>query len=111
MRLAAESASDQESIAWCRVHLGDELMNAGELNAAEREYEIALYVFPDHHLALAAKARARLAANDADSAIEFYQRAQARVPLPETAIALGDLYTKLGRSAAGEATVRIRRSL
>jgi tetratricopeptide (TPR) repeat protein len=32
-----------------------------------------------------------------DSAVEFYKRAQERVPLPETAIALGDLYTKLGR--------------
>ncbi|MBA3440452.1 MAG: tetratricopeptide repeat protein [Pyrinomonadaceae bacterium] len=100
MRAAAEAASprDPESIAWCRVHLGDELMNAGKLAAAEREYDIALYVFPKYHLALASKARARLASGDTETAIEFYKQAQARVPLPETAIALGDLYTRLNRS-------------
>ncbi|MCA1556448.1 MAG: hypothetical protein LC747_07135, partial [Acidobacteria bacterium] len=100
MRAAAEAASprDPESIAWCRVHLGDELMNAGKLAAAEREYDIALYVFPKYHLALAAKARARLASGDTETAIEFYKQAQALVPLPETAIALGDLYARLNRS-------------
>ncbi len=100
MRAAVESASprDPESGAWCRVHLGDELMNAGQRVAAEREFDSALAIFPNYHLAFAGKARARLAAGDADAAIEFYQRAWERVPLPETAIALGDLYTKLGRA-------------
>lgn len=101
MRLAAQSANpgDPEQIAWCYVHLGDELMNAGRLAEAEREYDRALFSFPDYPLALAAKARARLAAGDKDNAIAFYKRAQERVPLPENAIALGDLYTKLGRSS------------
>ena len=99
MRLAAQSASpaDPEGVAWCLVHLGDELTNAGRTAEAEREYDRALYVFPDYHLALAAKARARLAAGDANAAVEFYKRAQERVPLPDTAAALGDLYAKLGR--------------
>ncbi|MBA3714974.1 MAG: tetratricopeptide repeat protein [Pyrinomonadaceae bacterium] len=66
--------------------------------AAEREFDNALAIFPNYHLAFAGKARARLAAGDADAAIEFYQRAWERVPLPETATALGDLYTKLGRA-------------
>jgi tetratricopeptide (TPR) repeat protein len=33
-----------------------------------------------------------------DNPIQFYRRAQERVPLPETVIALGDLFTKLGRT-------------
>ncbi len=101
MRMAVESASpaNPENLAWCLIYLGDELMNAGRLDEAEREYDRALFSFPDYHLALAAKARARLAAGDTDNAIAFYKRAQERVPLPDTAIALGDLYTKLGRSA------------
>jgi len=100
MRLAAESSSpaDLEGMAWCYVHLGDELMNAGKQAEAEHEYDHALFIFPDYHLALAAKARARLAAGDTDAAIDFYKRAEDRVPLPDTAIALGDLYTKLGRT-------------
>ncbi|HZH32542.1 MAG TPA: tetratricopeptide repeat protein [Pyrinomonadaceae bacterium] len=100
MRLAVQSANpgDPELVAWCRVHLGDELMNAGKRAEAEREYDHALFLFPDYHLALAAKARARLAANDTDGAVEFYKRAQERIPSPETAIALGDIYAKSGRA-------------
>lgn len=100
MRLAAESSSpaDPEGMAWCYVHLGDELTNAGKLVEAEHDYDHALFVFPDYHLALAAKARARIAAGDTNAAIDFYKRALDRVPLPDTAIALGDLYQKLGRT-------------
>ncbi len=100
MRLAAESSSpaDPEGMAWCYVHLGDELTNAGKLTAAEYNYDRALFIFPDYHLALAAKARARLAAGETDAAIDFYKRALDRVPLPDTAIALGDLYQRLGRT-------------
>ncbi len=100
MKMAAESANpgNPESGAWCRVHLGDELMNTGKLKEAEREYDYALYLFPDYHLALAAKARARYAAGDTDNAIVFYKRAVERVPLPDYIAALGDLYAKLGRA-------------
>jgi tetratricopeptide (TPR) repeat protein len=36
-------------------------------------------------------------AGDYEAAISFYGKAQERVPLPGTAIALGDLYTRQGR--------------
>ena len=100
MRLAADSANPQspESIAWCRVHLGDELVRSGKNDEAEHEYDHALYLFPDYHLALAAKARARYAAGDSDAAVDFYKKAIERVPLPAYISALGDLYTKLGRA-------------
>lgn len=100
MRMAVEAASpnDPEGVAWCRVHLGDALAREGRAAEAEREYDHALYVFPDYHVALAAKARARLAAGDADAATQLYRRAIERVPLPDYAAALGDLYTKLGRA-------------
>lgn len=98
MRAAAEAAGDPETAAWCRVHLGDLLINSGELVAADHELDNALATIPDYHLALAAKARASLAAGDAASAVRFYQRAAARVPSPDTAIALGDLHAKLGHA-------------
>lgn len=99
MTVAAKAADprDPESVAWCRVQLGDELMTAGKLKEAEEQYDASLLIFPDYHLALAAKGRAHAAAGDKAKAIEFYQRAQAFVPLPETAIALGDLYRTQGR--------------
>ncbi|HKS42300.1 MAG TPA: tetratricopeptide repeat protein, partial [Blastocatellia bacterium] len=99
MRAAVKSSTrqDAEGYAWYRTHLGDELMKAGKLKEAEREFDFALEAFPNYHIALAAKARARVAANDLDSAVELYKQSQERVPLPDTAIALGDLYAKLGR--------------
>ncbi|HEV7889478.1 MAG TPA: tetratricopeptide repeat protein [Pyrinomonadaceae bacterium] len=100
MRMAVEAASpkDPEGVAWCRVHLGDALVREGNTAEAEREYDHALFVFPEYHVALAAKARARLAAGDADAAVQLYRRAIERVPLPDYAAALGDLLTKLGRA-------------
>lgn len=100
MRVAAKAADPRspESVAWCRVHLGLQLMNAGRPEEAEREFDEALSIFPDYYMALAAKARARLAAGNTESALEFYKRAQERVPLPETAIARGDLLARLGRT-------------
>ncbi|MDT7808839.1 MAG: hypothetical protein QOJ70_2652 [Acidobacteriota bacterium] len=99
MRMAVEAAGpqDPEGVAWCRVHLGDALAREGKTTEAEREYDHALFIFPGYHLALAAKARARLAAGDTDAAADFYRRAIERVPLPDYAAALGDLFTKLGR--------------
>ncbi len=97
MRAAAEASPDPETSAWCRVHLGDLLLNNGESAAAEHEFDAALYYLPNYHLALAGKARSRLAAGDVNAAIEFYKQSQERVPLPETAISLGDLYTKNGQ--------------
>ena len=93
----AANPRNTENAAWYRVHLGLVLMNAGKRAEGEREFDIALKTFPDYQPALAAKARARVAAGDFDGAIQFYLRAQARVPLPEIIIPLGDLYSKLGR--------------
>ncbi len=94
----ASDPNDPEGIAWCRVHLGDELMNAGRHAEGELEYDKALLIFPDYPLGLAAKARARVRSGDLQKALELYERAQNRTPLPDTAVALGDLYAKLGRT-------------
>jgi len=94
----AANPRNPENAGWYRVHLGLNLMNAGKRSEGEREFDTALEMFPDYHLALAAKARARVAADDFDAAIQFYRQAQERVPLPEVVIALGDLYAKLGRA-------------
>jgi tetratricopeptide (TPR) repeat protein len=100
MRLAARAADPRspESIAWCRVHLGLVLMNAGKSTEAEREFDEALKIFPNYYLAISAKARARASAGDMERALELYRLAEERVPLPEAIIARGDLLIKLGRT-------------
>ncbi|MEW6206722.1 MAG: tetratricopeptide repeat protein [Acidobacteriota bacterium] len=97
MRVAIRAAPtrDAESLAWLRVQMGKLLMSAGKLKEAEEQFDLALEAFPSHHLALAAKARARQAAGDLQAAIDFYEKSQERAPLADTATALGDLHAKL----------------
>jgi tetratricopeptide (TPR) repeat protein len=101
MTVAVKAASpqDPENSAWCRVQLGNLLMNAGRLAEAEREFDRALQISPDYRMALEAKARARIAAGDFESAIAIYKREQERDPnSADAALALGDLYTRMGRA-------------
>ncbi len=104
MRLAAQAASpgDPERVAWCHVQLGDALMNLGKAAEAEREFDRALFFFPDYGAALSAKARARAAAGDLDGALEIYRREHEREPSADAALALGDLYSKQGRAEEAE---------
>lgn len=104
MTLAAQSASpqDPERVAWCHVQLGDALLNSNRAAEAEREFDRALFAFPGYGAALAAKARARVALGDLEGAVEIHRLEYERSPSADTALALGDLYTKLGR--AGEAS-------
>src|ERR1700754_420162 len=67
--LKAANPNDPEGVAWCHVQLGNELMNAGKLEEAEREFDTALLIFPNHSLALQGKAHARVAAGDLHGAI------------------------------------------
>jgi tetratricopeptide (TPR) repeat protein len=99
MRVAVKAADprDPESVAWYRVHLGEELAHAGRRAEAEAEYDRALAAFPGHHTALAAKGRARVAAGDLEGAASLFERAQSKAALPDVAAALGDVYAKLGR--------------
>jgi tetratricopeptide (TPR) repeat protein len=98
----AASPGDPEALAWCHVQLGNELMNTGKTDEAEKEYDHALLIFPDHRAALEAKAAARVKASDLDGAIAIYNRAQAKEVSADPALALGDLYTYLGRSAEAQ---------
>src|SRR6185503_6302061 len=81
----AADPNDREGMAWCRVQLGNELMNAEKVDAAERQFDDAIRIFPDHRLALQAKARARIAAGDLQGAVEIYQHDQARTASADSA--------------------------
>lgn len=93
----AASPQDPENLAWCRVQLGNLLLNGGKPAEAEREFDRALQSFPDYRMALDAKARARIAAGDLESAVSIYRREQELDPnSADAALALGDLYAKQG---------------
>ncbi|HKV37256.1 MAG TPA: tetratricopeptide repeat protein [Pyrinomonadaceae bacterium] len=100
MNLAVKSAdpNDPEGVAWCHVQLGNELLNAGRPEAAERQFDEALQIFPNHRLAIEGKGRAKIASGNFQEAIAIYEREQAKNPSADTAAVLGDLYTKFGKT-------------
>ena len=95
--LKAANPNDAEAVAWCHVQLGNELINAGRADAGEREFDEALRIFPDHPLALRAKAQARKEAGDIEAAIKISEREGRSA---DAAQMLGDLYTLQGRKDA-----------
>ena len=97
-KTAARTAdpADKEAQSWCLVQLGDELWKNGKYAESEKVYDEALQNFPNFHLALAGKGRARAAQNDFEAAIKFLSDVNLRVPNVETAILLGDIYMKQG---------------
>lgn len=99
-KLAARTADpmDKESQSWCLVQLGDELWKNGKYAESEKVFDEALQNFPNFHLALAGKGKVRASQNDFETAVKFLTDANNRVPSVETAILLGDIYTKQSNS-------------
>lgn len=89
-----------EAGAWTRVQLGNLYLSGGDVDAAEREYRRTLAGYPDYAPALAGLARVAAARGDLTAAIDLLQPVVARLPLPEYAILLGDLYTATGQDEA-----------
>jgi len=87
-----------ESIAWVQWQLGNEHWALGHLVAAEAQYQAALQTAPRYYRALAGLAQVRTAQQRYAEAVDLYQQAMAIIPLPDYAAALGDIYTKLGRT-------------
>ncbi|HEU5316648.1 MAG TPA: tetratricopeptide repeat protein, partial [Chloroflexota bacterium] len=101
MRRALDAASPgTEAAAWARIHLAHLLFLTGNLDGAKREYGATLAYLPDYVHGLAGRARVAAARGDLKTAIEFYESAQATQPVPEYAIALGDVYRAAGRDAS-----------
>ena len=113
MRLAAESASpqDPEKVAWCHVQLGEALFNSGEQREGEREFDRAIHIFPGYAMALDAKARARIGAGDLQGAFEIYRRENEHNPSADAALALGELYARMGRTDEAEKQYELFESL
>ena len=96
MREGQAQDRPRESIAWVQWQLGNEHWALGNLVAAEAQYQAALQTAPRYYRALAGLAQVRTAQQRYAEAIDLYQQAMAIIPLPDYAVALGDVYTKLG---------------
>jgi tetratricopeptide (TPR) repeat protein len=97
VRTAVETHMPAENIAWSQYQLGEELFLAGETSVAENAYLASLDNCPDYYRALASLAKVRTSQGRYLDAIKLYNQAIAKVPYPEYAAALGDVYRQLGQ--------------
>ncbi len=105
LALALNTAKpSRETVAWCRWQLGETAFSIGDYETAERYYRDSLTTFPDYYRALASMARVRVARNDLQGGMEFYEQAIKRLPDPAFVAASGDLYKLAGheREAAAQ---------
>ncbi|MEV7088694.1 tetratricopeptide repeat protein [Streptomyces sp. NPDC093085] len=93
--------------------LGELAWERGEPSEAMGHYDAALTALPDHPAALAGRARALAALSRTDEAYRAYQAALNRLPRPEYALELGELYDASGLDGDARtqyATLRARAS-
>ncbi|HEY8172022.1 MAG TPA: tetratricopeptide repeat protein [Dehalococcoidia bacterium] len=103
MQMAADAGTGLPyDEAWARVIVGNLYLTKGDVDAAERSYQRAEHVLPDDAMTDAALARIALARGDAASAEALLRSAVEQRPLPEYAIALGDLLASQGREAEAD---------
>jgi len=95
-------AGTAENTEYVRVQLGNLYFATGDLDAAERTYQLSLAHLPDYHFALAGLARVEAARGNLDSAVDLYAKATARLPLPELVIGLGEALEAAGRRDEAE---------
>jgi tetratricopeptide (TPR) repeat protein len=111
MAVSAGGGAASEATLWTQVQLGNLYFNSGDLARAEQTYAQALSVRPDYVYAAAGAARVLAARGRTADAITIYEKALERLPLPEFAIALGELYEAQGRSAEAEQQYALVRAM
>jgi tetratricopeptide (TPR) repeat protein len=100
MQMAVDAAtSEREPTAWTHWQLGKLFWSVGRLDAAEHQYRASLAAFPGYVHALDALAQLEAARGHTPQAIDLERRAVNRVPLPQFAAQLGDLYRSSGQVA------------
>ena len=104
MEFALQSGSGvPENMAWAYAQLGNLWFGSGDLEEAAKAYDSSLRTLDAYAPALAGQAKVATARRDLKQAASLYRQAFNRMPMPEYAIALGDVYAEMGdRQRAGE---------
>ncbi|MFD5204013.1 tetratricopeptide repeat protein [Streptomyces sp. NPDC058375] len=95
-REAADRATQPAEKAEALHRLGELAWERGEPEEAVAQFDAALRTDAGHHASLAGKARALVALERTDEALAAYQRALEKLPRPQYALELGELYESLG---------------
>ncbi|KOG83005.1 tetratricopeptide repeat protein [Streptomyces griseus] len=95
-REAADRAVRPAEKADALHRLGELAWERGEAAEALAQFDAALRTDPGHHASSAGRARALVALERTDEALSAYQSALEKLPRPEYALELGELYASLG---------------
>jgi tetratricopeptide (TPR) repeat protein len=103
MEFALQAGSGTpENVAWAHVQLGNLWFTSGKLVEAQKAYGLSNRTAGAYAPALAGQAKIAAARGDLEQAATFYRQAFNRMPLPEYAIALGDVYAEMGEKVKAE---------
>jgi tetratricopeptide (TPR) repeat protein len=103
MMMAVSSAGRSgEPAAWASAQLGNLYLGSGRLRAASESHRRALNLFPGYAPALAGLGRTEWWRGRLPSAAQLFRLALERAPVPDYAVALGDVYAQMGRSGEAE---------
>jgi tetratricopeptide (TPR) repeat protein len=100
-----------ENMAWAYAQLGNLWFSSGDLQEAAKAYDLSARTFDNYAPALAGRAKVAAAKGDLERAADLYQQAFNRMPLPEYAIALGDVYTEMGDKQKAEEQYNLIREI
>ncbi|WP_405471460.1 tetratricopeptide repeat protein [Streptomyces anulatus] len=95
-REAADRATQPAEKAEALHRLGELAWERGEPEEAVAQFDAALRTDAGQHASLAGRARALVALERTDEALAAYQSALEKLPRPEYALELGELYESLG---------------
>src|SRR5215203_1308802 len=103
MEFALQAGSGTpENVAWAHVQLGNLWFTSGKLDEAQKAYTLSTRTVNAYAPALAGQAKIAAARGDLEQAATLYRQAFNRMPLPEYAIALGDVYAAMGERVKAE---------
>src|SRR5918995_551292 len=112
MEFALQAGSGvPENTAWAYVQLGNLWFSSGDLEEAARAYDHSIRTLDTYAPALAGQAKVAAARGDLAQAVTLYRQAFNRMPLPEYAIALGDVYAEMGERDKAEEQYELVRSM
>jgi tetratricopeptide (TPR) repeat protein len=112
MEFALQAGSGTpENVAWAHVQLANLWFTSGKLEEAQKAYGLSTRTVGAYAPVLAGQAKIAAARGDLEQAATLYQQAFNRMPLPEYAIALGDVYAEMGEREKAEEQYDLVRSI
>jgi tetratricopeptide (TPR) repeat protein len=112
MEFALQAGSGTpENVAWAHVQLGNLWFSLGKLEEAQKAYGLSTRTVGAYAPALAGQAKVAAAKGDIEQAATLYRQAFNRMPLPEYAIALSDVYVEMGARKKAEGQYELVQSM